>query len=227
MELSLREIKYAKTKFDIVEATRSFLLEGTFAECSVKDICKKAQISEATFFNYFSKKEHLLSFIAQIESTKILLKAKNNSPEEGLKRVEWLVHFMGQKVEESLGLMVEFLFCLIRKPFKVESISLTPAEVKLFFETEDNHESIQIKEFGVSILENIIVAHDNGSLSKDIDAYELTYSIMSMIIGIPILLQREKMHECPLAQKRFAKRNISQLLSRNLAMIFKGAGVKV
>lgn len=60
-QLSLREKKYAKTKLALLDAATERIGEKTFDAISVKELCEQAEVSEATFFNYFPKKQDLLS----------------------------------------------------------------------------------------------------------------------------------------------------------------------
>ncbi len=55
-EYSLREIKHARTKIALMKAFIEHLRHSSFEDISVKDACKRAEISEGTFFNYFPGK---------------------------------------------------------------------------------------------------------------------------------------------------------------------------
>lgn len=60
--LGLRERKIAKTKAMIAECFIGLMTEFGFHGFSVKELCVKADIAEATFYNYFPQKIDVLLF---------------------------------------------------------------------------------------------------------------------------------------------------------------------
>ncbi len=76
--MGLREEKKAEQRRAIIETAVSLFRERGYEQARVQDIIKRSRISEATFFNYFPKKEALLYEIAidQIEESIAALKAE-------------------------------------------------------------------------------------------------------------------------------------------------------
>ena len=64
---SLRERKKRQTRSDILEAGRDLFQVQGFDETSVEEIATRANVSRATFFNYFPTKEVLLGSLADEE----------------------------------------------------------------------------------------------------------------------------------------------------------------
>jgi AcrR family transcriptional regulator len=64
---SLRERKKQQTRSDILEAGRDLFQAQGFDDTSVEQIAAQANISRATFFNYFATKEALLGALADEE----------------------------------------------------------------------------------------------------------------------------------------------------------------
>lgn len=73
--ISRRERKKMETRADILTAARHLFEEKNFETVSIEEITEKADVSKATFFNYFSSKENLLSGIAVDEIDDIIILA--------------------------------------------------------------------------------------------------------------------------------------------------------
>jgi AcrR family transcriptional regulator len=63
---SLRERKFARTRLALAEAAAGHLEAASFETLSVKSLCERVQISEATFFNYFPKKDDLIVYLDRL-----------------------------------------------------------------------------------------------------------------------------------------------------------------
>ena len=63
---SLRQRKFAKTRLALAEAVTHHLEAAPFETLSVKALTERVQISEATFFNYFPKKEDLSVYLERL-----------------------------------------------------------------------------------------------------------------------------------------------------------------
>lgn len=81
--MSRRERKKMETRACILTAARHLFEEKSFEAISIEEITEKADVSKATFFNYFSSKENLLSGIAEDEIDDIIILA-----DEELKGIE-------------------------------------------------------------------------------------------------------------------------------------------
>lgn len=64
--LPLRETKKAKTRINLYLACLELIREKPYRSVLVDDLCQRAEISKATFFNFFAQKEDLLLYVMQI-----------------------------------------------------------------------------------------------------------------------------------------------------------------
>ena len=62
---SLRERKFARTRLALAEVVTNHLENAPLEALSVRALCERAQISEATFFNYFPKKEAIVVYLEE------------------------------------------------------------------------------------------------------------------------------------------------------------------
>ena len=65
---SLRERKFARTRLALAEIVTHHLENAPLEALSVKALCERAQISEATFFNYFQKKEAIVLYLDRLST---------------------------------------------------------------------------------------------------------------------------------------------------------------
>jgi AcrR family transcriptional regulator len=77
-QFSLREINFAKTRLKILQVILDRVKEKDFEEITVDEICKYAEISRGTFFNYFATKNHIFQYYQRIWDVRIGLTAKQD-----------------------------------------------------------------------------------------------------------------------------------------------------
>jgi hypothetical protein len=65
-DFPLRQRKYARTKLALMNAALERLKDKSLEEISVRELCEEAEVSEATFFNYFPSKTDLLVYFVQL-----------------------------------------------------------------------------------------------------------------------------------------------------------------
>ena len=70
-EYSLREKKHARTKIAIMNAFIKRLEKTRFDDISIREICKSVEVSEGTFFNYFSEKIDIINYYSHLLFLKI------------------------------------------------------------------------------------------------------------------------------------------------------------
>lgn len=71
--ISLRELKKARSKLSIYEASLNLIEHRLFSEVMVEDICREAEVSRVTFFKFFSQKNDVLIYYMRIWLTRRLL----------------------------------------------------------------------------------------------------------------------------------------------------------
>ena len=82
-DLPLRQRKLARTRLALLGALTAQLETQTYEAVRIKDLCAAADISEASFFNYFERKEDLLVYFVQIWSLSVGWHAQRVLAERG------------------------------------------------------------------------------------------------------------------------------------------------
>jgi len=127
-QLSLREKKYARTKLALLDAATERIGEKTFDAISVKELCEQAEVSEATFFNYFPKKQDLLSYFIQLWVLEVIWKIEHALEEQGgIRAIEEAFSHTGEEVRKRPRIMLELIAYMALDPDKGQCPSHTAA----------------------------------------------------------------------------------------------------
>lgn len=86
-ELPLRERKMAQARLDVLDAFLAMLAERPATDIQVREICKKAQVSEPGFYNHFPEKDHLFLFFIQIWSVDMALRLQKRRGVDAIRRL--------------------------------------------------------------------------------------------------------------------------------------------
>lgn len=127
-QLSLREKKYAKTKLALLDAATQRIGQKTFDAISVKELCEQAEVSEATFFNYFPKKQDLLSYFIQLWVLEVIWKIQHSLEQKGgIGAIEEAFCYTGGQISERPRIMLELVAYMALDPDKGQCPSSTTA----------------------------------------------------------------------------------------------------
>jgi AcrR family transcriptional regulator len=103
-KIPLRERKYVRTKLQLVQALQAALEKQSLEQLSVRTLCEAAEISEATFFNYFPKKTDLLDYLGRLWALELnwyTLQAAESQP--GLAAIQALFEQAARHVQQAPG----------------------------------------------------------------------------------------------------------------------------
>ncbi|NLK20605.1 MAG: TetR family transcriptional regulator [Epulopiscium sp.] len=192
---SLREINFAKTRLKILQVVKERVLEKDFEEVTVDEICRYAEISRGTFFNYFPTKNDIFKYYIRIWKIKMGLEmAKLNFKEktaEG-KLIVLYSKLIGEN-KEFPGFFRNYLKHIIDAKEIDDEIKLTQAE----FAYEFPEEELDIDEIEAlnslsldKILKNILnEGIIKGEFKKDLDVENSSMFLISIFFS-PIIIYR-------------------------------------
>ncbi|GAB6988171.1 TetR/AcrR family transcriptional regulator [Paenibacillus pini] len=129
----LRELKKAKTKIALFQASMSLIGDQMFRDVMLDDICRQAEVSRVTFFKFFPKKEDLLVYTMRVLLTQWIIDIEERS----LRGFEGVRYILGQVAEMSRanhGLMPSLIAFLAEMNMHPKMPELSQAEVHLLFE---------------------------------------------------------------------------------------------
>lgn len=137
-DIPLRELKKARNKIALYEATLSLIEEKMFKEVMLDDICRKAEVSRVTFFKYFQRKEDLLIYFMRVWLTEVIIEIENQGM-IGFSSVRHLLSKVAEHHKERKGLMPSLISFLAEMKMHPCMPEMSTAEILLLF---PDHEEI-------------------------------------------------------------------------------------
>ncbi|MED4603447.1 TetR/AcrR family transcriptional regulator [Paenibacillus validus] len=131
-QISLRELKKARAKLAIYEASLSLIGERSFRDMTVEDVCRKAEVSKVTFFKFFRQKEDLLIYFMRVWLTERLIELEENG-KKGFDAIRHLFLHIQRSSAERPGLMLALIGFLSELKMHPCMPELSEAEVQLLF----------------------------------------------------------------------------------------------
>lgn len=188
--LSLRERKFARTKLALLQAAIEKLRDKPLSDITVKELCEEVQICEATFFNYFPKKDDLLHYFIRIWTLEVTLKAREAVGEgAGLAFIEHVFQSTGRELAEHPRIMQEIIGHMALDPHGSTCEGhdkLTLAECRQAFphlECEKSLPDVQLEHVFRPALERAV---ELGELPASADLDAALLSLVSIFFGVPL-----------------------------------------
>ena len=190
--LSLRERKYARTKLALLRTAIEKLRDKPLGDITVKELCEEVQICEATFFNYFPKKDDLLHYFIRIWTLEVTLKAREAVGERaGLAFIEHIFKSTGQELAEHPRIMQEIIGHMALDPHGTRCEGpreLTLAECRQAFPELKCVESlpeVQLEHVFRPALERAVELRE---LPAEVDLDAARLALVSIFFGVPLWL---------------------------------------
>ncbi|MDQ0872550.1 AcrR family transcriptional regulator [Paenibacillus sp. V4I3] len=130
--ISLRELKKARTKVALYEASLLLIGDKMFRDMMLDDICRKAEISRVTFFKFFQKKEDLLVYFMRVWLTERIIEIEAEGT-RGFSVIQHVLNKVAEEAEERAGLMPSLISFLAEMNMHPCMPELSEAEVHLLF----------------------------------------------------------------------------------------------
>ena len=213
-ECTLREKKHARTKIAIMTAFINALEKTKFDDISIRQICKEVEISEGTFFNYFSEKIDIIHYYSQLFFIKIIWRAKESVPQE---KFPDFINAVFQNMAEELGnvnVAYQMLSLLIVQKEKPKKMVITDIERHIVFPDCAGIENIPVVLIDEYLKSWLKDAHNKGLIPSSIDIDDLLVSLITILTGTILALKYENL------------KGKSYHYLRQLNILWKSLGIK-
>ncbi|GIP37198.1 hypothetical protein J31TS4_04780 [Paenibacillus sp. J31TS4] len=131
-DLPLRERKKAKAKLAVYQAGIALIGQNGFRSVSVEEICRQAEVSKVTFFNFFPRKEDLLVYFMRVWLTERVLELEEE-PLRGVAAFRHLLVKVHECSQTEPGLMPSLISLLAELRMHPCVPDLSEAEIALLF----------------------------------------------------------------------------------------------
>lgn len=211
---TLRERKFARTRLALAEAAAQHMQAASFETLSVKALCERVQVSEATFFNYFPKKDDLIVYLDHLWTLELNWYGQQAAAQHsGLAVIDAMFRYTSIQIQKKPGLMGEIIAHEARARQRSADPEITRAERLLAFPDLDG-----IDVMADDSLEHLLRAAlqqgiDRGELPENTAVTTAMVGLVSIFYGVPLALQ----HSNPAA--------IGAMYRQQLAILWEGLRV--
>lgn len=191
MDLPLRQTKYFRTRLHLAQIFVDKLQGERFEEISIKDICKEAEISEATFFNYFPQKIDVIAYWLKGKLFKIFWTLNNL---QNLTFAEWIEKAFELFAREIKHPYVFYEVISIFGPRykQLQLINVSLEEFKFMHPECKNIDAMPSFSLRKFFEEKIFLAKKDKTISDDIDEKVLAGFLMTILKGVPLSTPAEE-----------------------------------
>ncbi len=183
----LRQRKFVRTRLAVAEATLAALQRQSLDAVPVRQLCREAEISEATFFNYFPRKQELLAYLAQLWLLELGWHARAAGG-SGLGAIEALFAHTARRCIDRTALMRELVAWLARGGQLDGGQPLQDIEKRLAFPELAGIEQVQVRGIDALLDEQLVAAVRRGELPDNTLMPALLVELLAILFGIPLVL---------------------------------------
>jgi len=185
----LRKKKFARTRLALAKALSGALADLSLNDISVKSLCHEAEVSEATFFNYFPSKQELMAYLAQLWLLELCWQVQSSAETpQGLPAIQHLFAQMARVCIRSPGLMRELVAWLARGGRLNDAMELDVLERKLAFADLEGIDTVTIKGIDALIVPHLEIAIRKGELPDNALVPTLLSLLLAIMFGVPLTL---------------------------------------
>ena len=185
----LRQRKFARTRLALARVLADALGKESFEEIPVKRLCRVAEVSEATFFNYFPRKQDLMTYLAHLWALELgwhVQRAKREA--QGMAVVDKLFAEVARTCERRPGVLAELLAWIARGGALNSGLEVSELEKQLAFPELQGIEATPIKGVDAWLLPNLEAAIARGDLPENTLVPLLLNALLSVLFGVPLTL---------------------------------------
>lgn len=185
----LRQRKFARTRLALARVLADALAEESFAEVAVKRLCRTAEVSEATFFNYFPRKQDLLTYLAHLWLLELGWHVQRAAGEaKGLPVVDKLFAEVARTCERRPGVLAELLAWIARGGGLNNGPDISELEKQLAFPELPGIESVPVQGLDAWLLPQVEAAISRGDLPENTLRPLVLGALLAMLLGVPLTL---------------------------------------
>lgn len=184
---SLRSKKFARTRLSIAGALVATLQTRTLPDISVKALCAQAEVSEATFFNYFPHKRDVMTYLAHLWLLELGWHARSIAGQySGLAAIDRLYAHSAKICARKPGFFMELLAWIARGGSLDEGIELSDFEKQIAFPELEGIESVQVKGIDKLLLPHLEAAIQKHELPENTLLPVVMGALLSTLFGVPM-----------------------------------------
>lgn len=187
VKIGLRERKFAKTRLGLAEALIKRLEQSPLEEIIVRDLAEAAEVSEATFFNYFPRKVDLLDYYTQLWMLDLNWRCQHGEA-KGLAAIAASFEVMAAAIQKQPGVMAEIIARQVLQRGKPEPVEITLAERLIAYPDHNGIEDLPIGGIDRAWLPALEQAIRGGELPANCHIPTVMAGLAAIFYGVPMVL---------------------------------------
>lgn len=184
---SLREINFAKTRLNILQVVKDRITKKDFEDITVDEICRFAEISRGTFFNYFPSKNHIFNYYIRIWMIQLSLEMEKQSFKSSQDKIKKIYNELIEEDKKYPSFVNNYLKYLLESEEITNDIKLTEAEFAYKFAIENIQVEKMEKLNNLSLeklFENFISEGiESGEFNKDLNKENTLLLLLSLFFS--------------------------------------------
>ncbi|MDH4200436.1 MAG: TetR/AcrR family transcriptional regulator [Spirochaetia bacterium] len=186
----LRDIKFGRARLAILDAFLQSLAKTPYEQILIKDLCRAAEISEPSFYNYFPRKDDLFLYFISLWSVDAQLHCFKDT--KGISTIHKVYSYTARQMSrQAVPLMKEIIAYQAKTNVSARVSQIKPvsaAEKILVFGNVPDIEKIPDQGLGPIIRSNLEAAKQSGEISSKVNIEVIGLILGSLFFGIPVLL---------------------------------------
>lgn len=185
----LRERKFARTRLALAQALVARLEHAPLEEIAVKDLCDAAEVSEATFFNYFARKLDLLDYYTQLWMLDVSWRCQH-AGNKGLAAIGATFEHMATAYQNNPGVMGEIISRQAVQREKPQPVEITLAERQQAYPEHSGIEELAGGGIDKAWLPALEDAIRSGELPANAHVPTVMVGLAALFYGTPLVLRQ-------------------------------------
>jgi len=209
-KIGLRERKTARLKVGLAETLVELLEQRPLEEISIREICEAHEISEATFFNYYPRKQDVLGYFIQLWRLEMSWVAQQAATVSGLEAIDAIFEHASGQLAQFPAFMGEMLAYQARLRDWPQGVEIGLAERLQAFPELEGIESLT-PEGLESIFSGLVGrAIEQGELPQGTDREAVILALVSLFFGVPMQM------------RLYEPERIAELYEKELQLLWRG-----
>jgi AcrR family transcriptional regulator len=193
MAVTKREIKTAHNKQAILNGLLARMHKEAFDKIKISDLCCDAQISPASFYNYFPQKSDILVYYIQLWAVDMHWQILIDQKLKGLKAIDALFDLTAIICASRPQLMSEIVAFQAKAHKIIKMPPLTVADKQLAFPHYQGIDTMVVEDLTALLAINIQQAIEAEELPTKSDIPTLIMSLAAIFFSVPIMFKHSSL----------------------------------
>ncbi|MCP4323576.1 MAG: TetR/AcrR family transcriptional regulator [Psychromonas sp.] len=202
MTVTKREIKTAQNKQTILNSLLARMHNEAFDKIKISDLCSDANISQASFYNYFPQKSDILVYYIQLWAVEMHWQILIERELTGLVAIDTLFNLTAQICASQPQLMAEIVAFQAKSLKIIKVTPLSKADKLVAYPNYQGIDTMVVEDLPALLSINIQQAIDAKELPLNSDISTLIVSLSSIFFSIPIMFNQSPLAEIQAAYQQ-------------------------